>query len=719
MKIDGRNIIFICGMALLVLVFGGCASYKSYSAGRLPANIDSAAFYIDMGNLPAAESILVKILEKEPSNLEALALKNRVLAGAYRFDEARKNLEGLIRSNRMNPALYSALGYVKYEAGNHDAAREAFLKALKLNKKRADAHLGLVKILNDRYNDLEYRWALNRYPLDTAGLLARSGYHRASRDIYLQVIKEEKFSEPKAFAYMCLSRLDLAGGDRESAASNLKEAVRLFPGVLEEKDVKNATMLFTTVEDKDLLKKIGKKDGEPGQQVDEEVKKETGGDESSMLVPIPGQLFNDSPLSLAPEESDKIRRSALAHLEIAGTTSPDSPELHNLTFFWNIRNKALSDILKEMDGVPAGKRGPSYYETRGRLLYIMGRYREASSMFQDAMKKTGPNPRALYYTAESEAAGGIKSKALAALHKALEINPYHVPSMLMLGKLYEEKGDIKGSFNSYLKALKVDPGNGPALLSLYYLGKNYPRKSYPDAISAVNESKNDPVTRQAMLAVASGMGDKDAREMFIEEAGTAGERLPGTKASYMPGREELFTIFYGGGEEDKAWRFALGKLQFFTRHFPEADEQFLWVINRRKQESPDLSDRIHPLIWLARVYMFQERFAEAADLLSEVNHQLKSALSKDKSDELEDLFGMMIGTFPENIEVAPGAEQVNLPLQNWTPDGWNRIPMDDYYPGAMSHVRRAQYFLGKENYPQAVREIDKAVSIIRGGKKNQ
>ena len=80
----------------------------------------------------------------------------------------------------------------------------------------------------------------------------------------------------------------------------------------------------------------------------------------------------------------------------------------------------------------------------------------------------------LYATALSRESGAMpgetRAAAIAALRKAIEINPHDSRSHILLGQLYLQAGKADAAAREWQTALKIDPENSTAL---YQLGLLY------------------------------------------------------------------------------------------------------------------------------------------------------------------------------------------------------------------------------------------------------
>jgi tetratricopeptide (TPR) repeat protein len=99
-----------------------------------------------MGKLEIAEKDLLVIIEREPSNAQALNALGYTLADrTQRFDEALGYIERALVVKPEDAAIIDSMGWVQYRMGNHEKAVELLRRAMKLIQDvEIAAHLGEV-----------------------------------------------------------------------------------------------------------------------------------------------------------------------------------------------------------------------------------------------------------------------------------------------------------------------------------------------------------------------------------------------------------------------------------------------------------------------------------------------------------------------------------------------------------------------------------------------
>ncbi len=177
--------------------------------------------------VPAAEQdILLKALEEDPENTEALlglALLYRNVKG--KFNDAEKLLRRAITAEPDNDTFYYELGLVYEKKENYDASEYYFKKTIELNPEHYYAHNTLGAYYSDtgKISEaeelLQKAVSLNPYPIRAHFLLGemffREGRLEESEKEFLEILE----MVPKHYeAIGNLARIYQQKGDEESAA---------------------------------------------------------------------------------------------------------------------------------------------------------------------------------------------------------------------------------------------------------------------------------------------------------------------------------------------------------------------------------------------------------------------------------------------------------------------------------------------------------------------
>jgi Tfp pilus assembly protein PilF len=170
-----------------------------------------------------------------------------------------------------------------------------------------------------------------------------------------------------------------------------------------------------------------------------------------------------------------------------------------------------------------------------------GRADLALEEFKKAVKEDPKNPYfqkglGLAYSARSQ-----WKDAIAAFHKALELNPYYVDVRNDLGMALVGSGDREGGKKEFLAAYS-DPTNPTPEISARNLGQAYlDEKNYVDAASwfqtSVNRNKDDPDPYLGLADSLVGLGKVDEAVVQLEKGVAA---IPGDPALLLALGQALY-----------------------------------------------------------------------------------------------------------------------------------------------------------------------------------
>ena len=167
---------------------------------------------------------------------------------------------------------------------------------------------------------------------------------------------------------------------------------------------------------------------------------------------------------------------ALNELELAKSADKCDPEIYNLlglVYMGKNEYSKAEENLKE-----AIRLDPNFseaYNNLGSLRMLQGRYKEAIEYFNKALE----NP---YYVNSFIARTNLgwayyqlkdKDKAISTLLFAFRENPRYPKTLIYLGLIYLNEGDLNSAEFYFQQALKLDKTSGEAR---YYLGEIYFKK---------------------------------------------------------------------------------------------------------------------------------------------------------------------------------------------------------------------------------------------------
>lgn len=209
-----------------------------------------------------------------------------------------------------------------------------------------------------------------------------------------------------------------------------------------------------------------------------------------------------------------------------------------------IRTNVYKQIQQRAPGFSGG------FIAAAELALSKNDYALAADDFQFALKVDKENPRILYGLARAfESSDSAKAESY--LKQALEINPHHIPSLLLIaeGHLLAERYDESEAILK--KVLEVNPAEPKAW-----------------AIRAVlahlaSEEEQEKEARQHALKYWAQNPEVDyligkflAQKYRFAEAAAAQRRALAFNAEYLPAKMELSNDLLRLGEEDEGWKLA-------------------------------------------------------------------------------------------------------------------------------------------------------------------
>ena len=182
------NILHLKGLCLkglpdLNAAIDTLAKAERLAPGEPQISNNLANCLLDAGRHGEALLHYSKALARQPNFAEARLNKAICLHMLKRFEEARVEFDALIRQSPSIGRLWRALGAMEVDAGEHEAARLAYERALELAPDDAKAKAGLAKTaleLGDADAVLRYRTALDTNPGDRS-LAIGLAYARQAR----------------------------------------------------------------------------------------------------------------------------------------------------------------------------------------------------------------------------------------------------------------------------------------------------------------------------------------------------------------------------------------------------------------------------------------------------------------------------------------------------------------------------------------------------------
>jgi tetratricopeptide (TPR) repeat protein len=312
-------------------------------------------------------------LQNEPAFSPALALRGLVLMNDHRFEEARALAESVLARDPENPVALGAWSDALLELGRYDEAGTAAQRLM-------DVRPGMAAYTRGSY----LRWL--RGDTARAKLLVRDAL--AGRDA--------RDPEPAAWTFVEAAHIFWHEGDYAGADAVYAEALKWvgdYPAAL----VGRARVAIAR--------------GEPRSAVDALVR-------AARTRPLPETfwLMGDA---LAMEGDQAGAREAYARVVAEGRRG----DRLTLALFYLVKNRDLDEAERLLRDERSGRAGVYMDDALAFLLYRQGRFAEARTASDRALRLGTPDARLLYHAGAIRLAAGDREAGRSLLQRALRQNP--------------------------------------------------------------------------------------------------------------------------------------------------------------------------------------------------------------------------------------------------------------------------------------------------------
>jgi tetratricopeptide (TPR) repeat protein len=347
-------------------------------------------------------------------------------------------MEGIERFQR-SAILYNALGIVYVKQGKIDKAASSFRRALEILPSFTAAQLQLASLDQQQGNKKE-----------AAQLFRAAGETTTNFEALLTAGMGLADCEDYASAARVLEKAHSIRPDVESVAYNLALA-----------QFKNGDLARAV----ESLQAMPASDRQPdvqylrGKVLEGLGKAEGAGEIMAACRAEPG---NEAFCTSAALDAIRQERflDAVAVLQPALEKSPDSVALLSLLGLAQFRLGRYHDAIGSYSAALA--KDPAVDASReglGFLYFVTGELEKARATIEGGLKKA----KADYYLEHLEAmvlyrtSPGLRSQALDAVNRALEVNARFAPSHFLRGKIRMEQNDLPGALADFERAVVLDP----------------------------------------------------------------------------------------------------------------------------------------------------------------------------------------------------------------------------------------------------------------------
>ncbi|HXH05809.1 MAG TPA: tetratricopeptide repeat protein [Vicinamibacterales bacterium] len=215
--------------------------YIGRPGATIEAQMLAARTYFAIGDRRAAEAMLRRVTERDPSYLPAYNALVQLYAAERRLDEALAEAEALAARDPKPVAALTVAGVILQMRGRTDEARDRYERAVQLDPAAAVASNNLAWIYARSGGNLDVALQLaqaaHRQLPESAEVNDTLGYIYYRKDLLPQAIQALRVAvekDPRQAGYQYRLGLALAkAGDTAAAASHLRRALELKPDMPE------------------------------------------------------------------------------------------------------------------------------------------------------------------------------------------------------------------------------------------------------------------------------------------------------------------------------------------------------------------------------------------------------------------------------------------------------------------------------------------------------
>ncbi len=373
--------------------------------------------YHQSGNLAAAATFYLKILDKQPDHTDTIFL----------------------------------IGTLHLQQGNHDAAT-VFLKkaiALKPNYVTAYNNLGAALQAQGKFDEAidSYRLALSLKPDDAEvhKNLGNGLREKGKLDESIASYRQATVLDPNnAEAHNDLGAVLHKSGKLDEAIESHRQTIRLKPDYAEAYGNLGAA-----------LQEKGK--------LDEAIASHR---QALSFKPDYAEAHNN--LGAALQEQGKLDE-AIASYRQALSLKPDYAEAYyNLGNALKIHGKIDEAIKSYKQAITLKQNYASAYVNLGTAFQGQGKSNDAISCYKKALEIKPDHVNAYYNLGNAFQGQGEFNEAISYYQKALELKPDHAEAYNNIGAIFQEQGELNEAISCYQKALDLKPDGAEIYSNLFH-----------------------------------------------------------------------------------------------------------------------------------------------------------------------------------------------------------------------------------------------------------
>lgn len=434
-------------------VQGQAAAAREMYAKAAEVDATYAPAHLAMGQLHAVGRDMDSALKEfdaavkaDPRSLVAIRTKAAALVQQKRAGEAIAFVASAAAADPGNAALHALLGGLHAGESQWDRAQASYRKALELDAKSLDAHLGLARLAMREGKDAEairqLQAAVKARPDHPAAVMMLASLHArlAQYDMAITVLEPVVKSRPGSPA------VEVLLADMYRKTGRYDDAIDRTGNLLKKAPTLHAARLIRA--DAALAK------GDAAGAIRDLVEITRANPKAAVAHYYLGRAH--ASLRQVPEAQAAYREALRLDpkLEVARA---------DLAAVAGARPEA-ADQRRELDRLQeALKRDPRDVEARERLAVALlraGQQKEAEAELKQVLERVPGRPEANVLMARLLLARGQADDAASHLRAVLKTNPSHVPANLALARYLLQKSRAEDAITHVRAALRVNPGLG-------------------------------------------------------------------------------------------------------------------------------------------------------------------------------------------------------------------------------------------------------------------
>lgn len=480
-KLTKKQKIAICSgiAAVVILVIVLCAKgCGAASSNKVRNNTFSVVrMYLEKGQYDRAMDKLDELLLKNPTDEEALALMDEILAkknGAEGANVSTSNVTVEVDTQGLTDAMQSSIESMKHELA-------------KTNQTAVENQKAMADLLKKQ----QQQAAEEQQRLEEQKIQQKAAEEQRKKEEAARKAAEEALAKKNAQLKKEIDAVndEIMQGKVALNSGNINSALEHF-----EKAQKNLPV----------------SEGEPAFS-------------GSKYSEIAAALYDAAGKSTG-DDKKRLESTALIYAENAVSKNPKDASSHYIIGMNALANKDYQKAHDELTKAAMydGK-NYLYYYNLGRVQYMMKKFTAAKSSFStSAMLNTAFAP-ARYNLGLTNLRLNDQKSALSEFRKAHDVDPRHEKAYLEEARLLTKLGDFNGAISAYTNVVKINNTNRAALGEL---GNVYTQiKKYADAESSFRKSlamlpagTDDPLTYYNLSTVLFEQGKSEEAIAYAKKA---------------------------------------------------------------------------------------------------------------------------------------------------------------------------------------------------------